>query len=436
MSLSAHCSFSHASHVRHLLAQTQDTTAQHVFTRVYHDTALAQAAAADQAHAKGQSLGALHGMVVSLKDNLDVAGETTMAGTLVCEGDPVAQQDAPVVARLRQAGAILIGKTNMSEFAFSGVGINPHYGTPVNPADPHTARVPGGSSAGAAVSVALGLAQAAIGTDTGGSVRIPAALCGLVGFKGTQSRVPRVGVMELSRTLDTVGVIGRSVKEVLQVDAVIAQQALPTQPLSLRGLKFAVPQTLLLDDMQPEVAKAFAAALSRLSAAGAQVIDITFAELADIAQLSLPGGFSPLEGYAAHHQRLERASEKFDPRVAARMVLGKGVSAVDYLGLIDRRNAWIAQATHTLQDFDAVLSPTVPCLAPEIQPLVADDEAFFKANRLLLRNPSAINYLNGCAFSLPCQRQGDLPVGLMVSALEGQDARLAQLALGVEACLT
>ncbi len=436
MSLSAHCSFSHASHVRHLLAQTQDTTAQHVFTRVYHDTALAQATAADQAHAKGQSLGALHGMVVSLKDNLDVAGETTMAGTLVCEGDPVAQQDAPVVARLRQAGAILIGKTNMSEFAFSGVGINPHYGTPVNPADPHKARVPGGSSAGAAVSVALGLAQAAIGTDTGGSVRIPAALCGLVGFKGTQSRVPRVGVMELSRTLDTVGVIGRSVKEVLQVDAVIAQQALPTQALSLRGLKFAVPQTLLLDDMQPEVAKAFAAALSRLSAAGAQVIDITFAELADIAQLSLPGGFSPVEGYAAHHQRLERASEKFDPRVAARMVLGKGVSAVDYLGLIDRRNAWIAQATHTLQDFDAVLSPTVPCLAPEIQPLVADDEAFFKANRLLLRNPSAINYLNGCAFSLPCQRQGDLPVGLMVSALQGQDARLAQLALGVEACLT
>lgn len=435
MNSSDHSHPSCASHVRALLAQTQDGAAQHVFTRVYHETALAQAMAADQAQAKGQSLGALHGMVISLKDNLDVAGETTMGGTLVCEGEPVAQQDALVVARLRQAGAVLMGKTNMSEFAFSGVGINPHYGTPVNPADPHTARVPGGSSAGAAVSVALGLAQAAIGTDTGGSVRIPAALCGLVGFKGTQSRIPRDGVMELSRTLDTVGVISRSVKEVLQVDAVISQQALPTRPLTLQGLRFAVPQTLLLDDMEPEVAKAFAAALSKLSAAGAQVIDITFSELADIASLSLPGGFSPVEGYAAHHQRLERAPQMIDPRVAARMALGKGVSALDYLGLHNRRNAWIARATRTLQDFDAVLCPTVPCLAPEMAPLVADDETFFKANRWLLRNPSAINYLNGCAFSLPCHSQGDLPVGLMVSALQGQDSRLAQVSLAVEACL-
>jgi aspartyl-tRNA(Asn)/glutamyl-tRNA(Gln) amidotransferase subunit A len=169
----------------------------------------------------------LHGKSITLKDNIDVVGQTTLAGTRVCEVEPVATHDAPVVARLRQAGAVLLGKTNMSEFAFSGVGINPHYGTPRNPCDANVERVPGGSSSGAAVSVALDLAFAALGTDTGGSIRIPAALCGLVGFKGTQSRIPLAGVMELSRTLDTVGVIARTVRDCLQVDAVLSQQTLP-----------------------------------------------------------------------------------------------------------------------------------------------------------------------------------------------------------------
>jgi aspartyl-tRNA(Asn)/glutamyl-tRNA(Gln) amidotransferase subunit A len=426
---------SHAPRISHLLAQASEASAQHVFTQIYHERALAQAKALDEATQRGEALGALQGMVVSLKDNFDVAGETTLAGTIVCQGEPVAQHDAVAVARLRAAGAIFIGKTNMSEFAFSGVGINPHFGTPRNPSDTHTPRVPGGSSAGAAVSVALGLAQAGLGTDTGGSIRIPAALCGLVGFKGTQSRIPRNGVMELSRTLDTVGVITRTVREALWVEGVLSQQPLPNTPLALKGVRLAVPQTLLLDDVQPEVAKAFEHALSRLSAAGAQVITIAFSELADIAPRSLPGGFSPVEGYAAHHTRIESAPEKMDQRVAARMALGKGVSAADYLGLLDRRQAWIAQAHKTLHGFDAMLCPTVPLLAPEIAPLVQDDEAFFKANRLLLRNPAAINYLDGCAISLPCHAPGELPVGLMVSCVGGQDARLAQLALAIEACL-
>ena len=418
-----------------VLAQTQSPQAAHVFTQIYQDSVLAQARRADELSASGAQLGALHGMVISLKDNFDVAGETTLAGTVVCKGEPAATQDAVAVARLREAGALFVGKTNMSEFAFSGVGINPHHGTPRNPSDMAFARVPGGSSAGAAVSVALGLARAGLGTDTGGSIRIPAALCGLVGFKGTQSRIPRAGVMELSRTLDTVGVITRSVGEALAVDAVLSQQPLPSIPLNLQGLRFAVPQTLLLEDMQAEVAQAFAKALSRLSAAGAKVVDLAFSELADIAPRSLPGGFSPVEGYAAHHARLARAPEKIDPRVAARMALGKGVSASDYLGLLDRRKAWIAQASQTLQGFDALLCPTVPMVAPLMDPLVADDEAFFTANRLLLRNPAAINYLDGCAISLPCHALGDLPVGLMVSCLGGQDARLAQMALAIEPLL-
>jgi aspartyl-tRNA(Asn)/glutamyl-tRNA(Gln) amidotransferase subunit A len=377
----------------------------------------------------------LHGLPITLKDNVDVSGQTTMSGTLVCEGEPLARHDAPAVQRLREAGAVILGKTNMSEFAFSGVGINPHYGTPLNPHDALIARVPGGSSAGAAVSVALGLAFAALGTDTGGSIRIPAALCGLVGFKGTQSRIPLTGVMELSRSLDTVGVIASTVRDCMQVDAVLSKHSLLVQSADLRQLRFAVPKTLMLDDMEPAVAEAFERTLSRISAAGAEVVDIAFSSLGDIATFSMPGGFSPVEGYAAHHHRLARAPDRIDPRVMARMSLGRDVSALDYIGLLDRRRAWIMHAEEVMQGFDAILSPTVPLCAPELAPLLASDEAFFKVNRLLLRNPSAINYLDGCAFSLPCQSPSALPVGLMVSSVHGSDGQLAQVALALEALL-
>jgi len=406
--------------------------AQHVFTQLYADAAQASAQCCDSLMQSGSSLGALHGVCITLKDNIDVVGEITMAGGVVCAGEAPALHDAPVVQRLRDAGAVVLGKTNMSEFAFSGVGINPHHGTPANPADPTRARVPGGSSSGAAVSVALGLAEVGIGTDTGGSIRIPAALCGLVGFKATQARIPCTGVMELSRTLDTVGSITRSVRACLAVDAVLSGQALPTDDINLRGLRFAVPQTVMMDDVDATVAQAFARTLRRISEAGAQVVEIPFTALGDIAALSMPGGFSPIEGYAAHHARLERGAHQIDHRVVARMMLGKGISAQDYLELHNRRNAWIAAAQQTLHGFDAMLCPTVPMVAPLIEPLIKDDEAFFKVNRLLLRNPSAINYMNGCAWSLPCHFADELPVGLMVSGLAGQDAHLARVALALE----
>jgi aspartyl-tRNA(Asn)/glutamyl-tRNA(Gln) amidotransferase subunit A len=417
------------------LEQAHSEAAQHVFTQLFAEQALAQARACDAARQAGGSLGALHGVPITLKDNYDLAGHTTMAGTVVCEGEPPAAQDAVAVARLRQAGAVILGKTNMSEFAFSGVGINPHYGTPRNPSDASVARVPGGSSSGAAVSVALGLAVAGLGSDTGGSIRIPAALCGLVGFKSTQSRIPLQGVMELSRTLDTVGAITRNVRDSLVVEGVLSQQPLLAEAADLRGVRFAVPQTLFLDELDPAVARSFARALTRISAAGAQVVELPLSALSEIAARSQPGGFSPVEGFAAHHARLARAPERIDPRVAARMALGEGVSAVDYLNLHNRRHEWIAHMEAELQGFDAMLSPTVALVAPELAPLVADDVAFFKANRLLLRNPSAINYLDGCAFSLPCQAAGELPVGLMVSAVRGHDARLAAIALALEPLL-
>lgn len=412
------------------------TAAQHVFTQLYADAARATAQQCDAQAQAGQSQGALHGVCITIKDNIDLAGETTMAGGVVCVDEAPAQQDAPVLQRLRQAGAVVLGKTNMSEFAFSGVGINPHHGTPVNPTDKTQARVPGGSSSGAAVSVALGLAEVGIGTDTGGSIRIPAALCGLVGYKSTQARIPCAGVMELSRTLDTVGSITRSVKACLAVDAVLSQQPLPTDAVPVRGLRLAVPQTLMLDDVDATVAQAFERTLRRLSEAGAQVVEIPFKALGDIASLSMPGGFSPIEGFAAHHARLARGAHQIDPRVVARMMLGKGISAQDYLGLLTRRQVWIAAAHQTLQGFDAMLCPTVPMVAPLIEPLRQDDEAFFKVNRLLLRNPSAINYMDGSSWSLPCQAEGELPVGLMVSGLAGQDAPLARVALALENFMT
>ncbi len=418
--------------VAHALAGAASSAAQHVFTQLYADAARATAQHCDAQAQGGRSLGALHGVYITLKDNIDVAGETTMAGGVVCAGEAPAQHDAPVLQRLRDAGAVVLGKTNMSEFAFSGVGINPHHGTPANPADPSHARVPGGSSSGAAVSVALGLAEVGIGTDTGGSIRIPAALCGLVGYKSTQARIPCTGVMELSRTLDTVGSITRSVRACLAVDAVLSQLPLPTDAANMRGLRFAVPQTLMMDDVDATVAQAFARTLRRISEAGAQVVEIPFTALGDIAALSMPGGFSPIESYAAHHARLERGAHQIDHRVVARMMLGKDISAQDYLDLHNRRSAWIAAAEQTLQGFDAMLCPTVPMVAPLTEPLLKDDDAFFKVNRLLLRNPSAINYMDGCAWSLPCHETGELPVGLMVSGLTGQDAHLACVALALE----
>ena len=427
-------SASHEALVAQALEGAQGAAAQHVFTRVYADAALAAARHADASQRAGVALPALAGLPVTVKDLYDVAGETTMAGSVVCEGEPVATADAVAVVRLRTAGAAIVGKTNMTEFAFSGVGINPHHGTPRNPADTAVARIPGGSSSGAAVSVALGLAVAGLGSDTGGSIRIPAALCGLVGFKSTQSRVPRTGAFELARSLDTVCAMTRSVADCLLVDAAIADVPLAVRRRPLQGMRLAVPRTLMFDGIEPAVAQAFDRALGVLSAAGAIVVDLPLAELAEIAQINAPGGFSPVEASAVHRARIGAQRARFDPRVAARVELGMSVSATDYIVMQDRRRDWIARVEGAVEGFDALLCPTVPIVAPAIDAL-ATDEAFFKANGLLLRNTFAINFLDGCAFSLPCQREGELPVGLMLSSVRGDDARLAAVALAVEAAL-
>ena len=388
---------------------------------------MAAANAADTARENGRPISALAGLPVSIKDLFDTEGEVTLAGSIVLRDRAPARQDAPVVARLRAAGAALLGKTNMTEFAFSGVGINPHYGTPGNPADP--ARIPGGSSSGAAVSVAGGSCVAAIGSDTGGSIRIPAALCGLVGFKPTMRRVPLTGIVPLSPSLDTLGPIAHTVEDCLLIDSIIADSPLQPEPITLTGLRLAVPLDVVLDDMDTQVAHAFALALSRLSAAGVEIIDLSMPMLREAPQINR---FSPIEAYAWHHDLLLTSEGAYDHRVVQRIRQGadQGPEALDELRAA--RADWTRRAYAALTGFDALLMPTVPIVAPHMAPLIASDTAFFEANRLLLRNPSLINVLDGCAISLPCHASGDLPVGLTVAGLAMTDAKLISIARVIE----
>ena len=425
----------HAALIERLLSEANGPAAQSVYTALLPEAAMTAATAADTARAAGRGLGALAGLPVTVKDLYDIAGRTTMAGSVLREGRPAALQDAEGVARLKRAGAAITGLTNMTEFAFSGVGINPHHGTPRNPADAAVARIPGGSSSGAAVSVALGQAVAALGSDTGGSIRVPASLCGLVGFKNTQARTPLAGAYPLSFTLDTVCAMTRSVTDCLIVDGVLAGAPLSVAQRPLAGLRLALPQTLVLDGLQAAVAAAFERALQRLSRAGALIVNLPLAELAEVAQINAPGGFSAIEAYAVHREALATQRERFDPRVAQRIQPGQDVSAADYIRLQQRRRDWITRTSQRLAGFDALICPTVPIVAPPIAELVADDEAFFRVNGQLLRNTFLINFLDGCAFSLPCQAPGALPVGLMLAAPAGHDATLAGVALAVEAAL-
>ena len=423
---------SHLALVDEVLGAALRPEAAHVFTTLLGEQARAAARAADAQLARNEPLSMLAGLPVTVKDLFDLAGRTTLAGSVARVGAPAATTDAVAVSRLRAAGAAIIGLTNMSEFAFTGAGLNPHHGTPRNPCDTEVARIPGGSSSGAAVSVALGLAVAGLGSDTGGSIRIPAALCGLVGFKNTQRRTPLQGAFPLSFTLDTVCAMTRTVQDCLLVDAVLSGQPLAIKPRTVAGMRLALPQTLVLNNMAPQVAAAFTRALDRLSAAGARIVPVPLKELAEIADINSPASFAAIEAFAVHRELLRSQRQLLDPRVAMRIAGGEHVSAADYIVMCQRRRNWIERVEHGLRDFDAIICPTVPVVAPVLAELLHNDSAFFHANALLLRNPSTINFLDGCAFSLPCQAEGELPVGLMLAAPADHDAELATIALAVQ----
>jgi aspartyl-tRNA(Asn)/glutamyl-tRNA(Gln) amidotransferase subunit A len=403
------------------------------FLKVYGEQAREAAAAQDGLRKAGIAAGPLAGIPLSIKDLFDVAGETTTAGSVALRDAPPAQHDAPIVARLRQAGAVIVGKTNMTEFAYSAVGINPHFGTPGNPHD--RACIPGGSSSGAAVSVADGFAAAAIGSDTGGSVRIPAALCGLTGFKPTQARITRDGAVPLSTTLDSIGPLARSVADCVLLDAVLAGEEPPClEAVPVDRLCLAVPQTLVLDGLDDAVAAAFARACSALSRAGARLVDLKLSELGELPALNAQGGFSAVEAYRWHAPLLERRAAEYDPRVSTRIMRGREMSAVHYLDIAERRAALIAAVARATAGCHAMLMPTLPIVAPPIAAF-AEDANYMRLNLLLLRNTTIINQLDGCAITLPIERPGEAPVGLTLAGNRGSDRTILAIAAGVEAAL-
>ena len=403
------------------------------FVKIYADSARAAADAQDALRKAGYVASPLAGLPVSIKDLFDVAGEPTLAGSTALDDRPPAARDAPVVARLRAAGAVLIGRTNMTEFAFSGVGINPHYGTPGNPHD--RSLIPGGSSSGAAVSVGDAQAIVAIGSDTGGSVRIPAALCGLVGLKPTQRRIPRDGVIPLSTTLDSIGPLANSVACCAIADAIMAGEPPEAPPpVPALGLRLGVPQSYVLDGIAPEVASAFANACTALSRAGARVVDLPLAELSELPAINAGGGFAPIEAYAWHKALIERRGDRYDPRVRTRIERAAGMSAVDYITLCAARADLIARVAARTVDFDALLMPTVAISAPPVAAFERDED-YRHLNAAILRNPSVINFLDRCAITLPIQPPGTPPVGLMVVGEHGADRRLLAIARGIEAAL-
>lgn len=397
----------------------------------------------------------LAGLAVSVKDLFDVSGQPTQAGSTVLADCAPATSDAVAVSRLRDSGALIIGRTNMTEFAYSGVGINPHHGTPaawdgryqcpVTSPDGLGPCVPGGSSSGAAVSVATGAAFVGLGSDTGGSIRIPAALNGIVGFKATATLVPSKGALPLSTTLDTVCAMTRSVRDAIVVHEVLADLHVLVDPRPLAQLQFAVARAIFLESLMPEVAKAFERSLNQLAQAGAKIVEIELPQVRELQQLQANGGFSAAESFAWHRDMLRRADEgkalgtgQYDPRVRNRIERGATILAWEYVELVKERRRLNQLIARELQGFDAVLSPTVPILAPSIAsvaPGAARDQAFFTANALLLRNTSAVNMHDGCAISIPCHARGEMPMGLMLWHGHGHDDAILSHALMAEDAL-
>jgi aspartyl-tRNA(Asn)/glutamyl-tRNA(Gln) amidotransferase subunit A len=413
--------------------EADDGTGHAAFTKVFRGSALAAAAASDLMRANGLAPSPLAGVPISVKDLFDVAGKPTTAGSPLRTQAPPAPADAPVVARLRASGAVIVGRTNMTELAYSGLGLNPHFGTPRNPFDPGL--VPGGSSSGAAASVAWDYAAAAVGTDTAGSVRIPAAFCGLVGLKPTQGRIPREGVTPLSRSLDSVGAIGRSIACCALLNAVMSGRPLPQpRPISLVGVRVLVPRGRLTDGLDRDVGQAFERTLSRLSAAGARLVEEPLPAEAMIADIEALGGLIGPEAFAEHGGLLDGDCRAMDPCVLGRLREVAAAPAGAYLAATRLRTAAVTAFSAGAAGFDAILAPTSPVTPPRLAAL-ATERAYRAANRQVLRNTLLVNLVDGCAATLPCQTPGEPPVGLMVLGARDADDRIIDIAGAVEQLL-
>ncbi|MEM9877706.1 MAG: amidase [Pseudomonadota bacterium] len=410
------------------------------FLHVDADRAQLEAKYYDDCRKAGVRFPRFAGIPIAIKGNIDMAGHVTTAGSRVLVGSPPAAQDALVVSRLRAAGFICLGRTNMTEFAYSGLGLNPHYGTPLNPYGRDSGHIPGGSSSGTAVAVADGMAIAGLGTDTGGSCRIPAAWCGLTGFKPSSARVSKQGVYPLSNTLDAVGPIGQSVSCCAALDAVMSGAGMPAKgcsaisPMSLKGLRIAVSKTVMLDRCSIAVARAFERALTSLSNRGAIIHEVAFDSIGSLADVNAKGGFAAAEAYAHLRALLTSQQDAFDPRVASRILRGAEQDAADYIDLTNARIALIADFTHALEPFDCLIAPTVPVQAPTLRD-VDDDASYAQLNLLALRNPSVANFFDCPSISTPIESENQMPVGLMIIGKNMEDTGLFKSAAAIEAAL-
>ncbi|WP_315782550.1 MULTISPECIES: amidase [unclassified Bradyrhizobium] len=405
---------------------------QRAFIHVDKEAALSAADGMDALRKANAAPSPFAGIPVSIKDLFDIKGQVTRAGSRALEDSAPAEADAPAVARLRKAGFVVIGRTNMTEFAYSGIGINPHYGTPKSAWKRDVGYVPGGSSSGAAVSVADRMAYGALGTDTGGSCRIPAAFNGITGYKPTQSRVPLDGGVPLSTTLDSFGPLANTVACCAVLDSVLADEPIrPLAPRPVKGLRLAVPTTIVLDELDAEVATTFERALETLSRQGALIERIAFPEFLDVGIIGAKGGFAAAESYAWHRVLLTAKGDVYDPRVSVRILRGEAITVPDYIEMLNARRSLVTRAAARIAPYDALVMPTTANAPPKIADL-ADDAAFARENIRALRNCTFINMIDGCAISLPAHRHGEVPVGLMLAQSGGQDRKLLEVAAGIE----
>ncbi len=424
--------------VEECLARIADPAGEgaRTFIHVDADQARASADAFDKLRAAGAAPSPYAGIPVAIKDLADIKGQVTTAGSKVLRDAPPAIEDAPTVARLRRAGFIVIGRANMTEFAYSGLGINPHYGTPASPWQRAERRVPGGSSSGSGVAVADRMAHGALGTDTGGSCRVPASFNGVVGWKPTARRVPIDGVVPLSKSLDSIGPLARTVDCCAIMDAVFAGETpAPLDNVPLKALRLLVPETIVLDKLDAHVSAAFEAAVRRLSDAGAIITRAALPALQKAAGMSDKGGFSGAESYAWHRELIASRREQYDPRVLSRIMRGAEQDAAFYIDLLERRAAAIHDYAEATAGFDAVIMPTTAIIAPRIDEVAADDD-YTRINLLILRNPALFNMLDCCSISVPMHRPGDAPTGLMVVGQGGTDRRTLAISKAIEGVLT
>ena len=413
----------------------QNGEGKRTFIKVFAKKARIDADIQDTLRSKGRPQSAIAGLPVSVKSLFDVAGETTTAGSTILNRNPPAKTDATSVARLRSAGAIIIGHTNMTEFAYSGLGINPHYGTAKNPWDRKTGRIPGGSSSGAAVSVTDGMASFALGSDTGGSIRIPSSFCGLTGFKPTKQRVPASEAYPLVPTLDTAGPLAPTVSCCALIDSILSgEKSRKLKKRALKNITLAIPQTLVLDDLDEHVTLCFSDVLEKLSAAGAKIVDIKFPELGEIPRINL-GGAIYAEAFIAHRDLIDRYPDQYDPRVRQRLLRNKDIAAVDYIVAMRERDQLIEKANTVTRQYDALIMPTTPTIAPPIKALEEDEKLYINTNILTLRNTFCFNFLDRCALSIPMHQGGEAPTGLMIVGETMGDDNLLSIGQTIEEAL-